>query len=278
MKKILIPALMLGLIAASCSDKKDTSTPEADNSRHLVRIVDGESGASQSTTIRTKDGLLTAVVDSAGTDVSIDTLIYVNGRLYTIGEKNSYGEVSVDLEFVYNSNGKVTKVYNRGYEREHENVTDYDSIAYDAAGNPAKIFTKGGEAGQITEKMVKEFTWDANGNITSIKNGGFTGTGYVYFLKKEFSYDNNSNAIAKTDGSALIRYYLYDENLISANNTTRVVNYTDPNLSGNWVLNYLTTYAYTYDSDKYVTSVTAKEGATEAGLAFKAYYLFQYSK
>jgi len=276
MKKILIPALMLGLLA-SCSDKKDSSTPETGNTKHITRIVDGETGASQSTSFHTQNGVLVAIIDSAGTDVSVDTLIYANNQLSAIGEKSSGGEVSIDLEFAY-SNGKISKVYNRSYERDHENLTEYDSIVYDAAGNPAKIFTKGGEAGQIAEKMVKEFTWDANGNITAVKNGGFTGTGYVYFLKKEFAYDNNSNPIAKTAGAALIRYYLFEENLISANNTTKVINYTDPNLSGNWVLNYLTTYTYTYDGDKDISSVTAKEGATEASLDFKAYYLFQYSK
>lgn len=276
MKKMLIPACMLALFATSCSDKKDTNAPEVPI-KHLVKIVDGESGASQSTTMRIKDGVLMAIVDSAGTDVSIDTLIYKNGLLHTIGEKSANGEVSVDKEFVY-TNNQITKVHNRAYEREHENITDYDSIVYDATGNPVKIFTKGGEPGKVAEKMVKELTWDAKGNITAVRNGGYTGTGYVYFQKREFTYDNNNNPLAKATGTALVRYYLYEESLISACNITKVINYIDPALQGNWVLNYLTTYTYTYDNDKDVTSVTSKEGATEATLSPKAYYLFHYSK
>lgn len=277
MKKFLIPALVLGLAAASCSDKKEASSPEAGNSKHLIKIVDGETGANQSTSFRMKDGLLMALVDSAGPDVVVDTLIYQNGQLQTIGQKNENNEVSIHYEFVY-SNGKAIRVYDRDYEREHEYEINYDSIAYDAAGNPIKIFNKGGQAGAVVEKMVKEITWDGNGNITTIKNGGFTGTGYVYFLKREFTYDNNTNPLVQNAGTPLIGYYLYEESLISAHNVTKVVNYTDPNLSENWVLNYLTTYSYTYDNDKSVTSVTSKEGATEASLAPKAYYLFQYSK
>lgn len=277
MKKFLIPALMLGLAAASCSDKKDASTPETGNSKYLIKIVDGENGADQSTSFHMKDGLLVALVDSAGPDVSVDTLIYQNGLLHAIGQKNENNEISTRYEFAY-SNGKAIRVYDRDYERANENEISYDSIAYDAAGKPVKIFSKGGKAGAVVEKMVKELTWDGNGNITAIKNGGFTGTGYVYYLKREFTYDNNANPLAQNAGTPLIGYYMYEESLISAHNVTKVVNYTDPNLSDNWVLNYLTTYSYTYDSDKSVTSVTSKEGATEASLDFKAYYLFQYSK
>jgi len=277
MKKFLIPALMLGLTAASCSDKKDASSPETGNSKYLIKIVDGENGADQSTSFHMKDGVLVALVDSAGPDVIVDTLIYQNGLLHAIGQKNENNEVSTRYEFAY-SNGKAIRVYDRDYERANENEISYDSIAYDAAGKPVKIFSKSGKAGAVVEKMVKELTWDGNGNITAIKNGGFTGTGYVYYLKREFTYDNNANPLAQNAGTPLIGYYMYEESLISAHNVTKVVNYTDPNLSDNWVLNYLTTYSYTYDSDKSVTSVTSKEGATEASLEFKAYYLFQYSK
>ncbi|BAV06404.1 hypothetical protein SAMN05421788_10760 [Filimonas lacunae] len=272
MKKMLLPALLLGAVLTSCS-KNDSSTENGPT----PYVVKWESNNAQVPGYRSfvyAGDKITSYSDSSKGGLEVYTAVYTGDKLTSIVYKYGSNDTVTIFSFEYDGNGKAIRRNNWFSSDDYMKV--YDSIVYNAAGKLIATYTKTVQAGVTNITDVVNYTWDANGNMTQVKRGEYNYNNGVttYYAKEEYTYDSIANPVLKM-GNPVFWFTTLGREYISDHNIVKIAEYDSPNFDDTYVLASVNTYAYTY-KDGVIDTRVAKEGDDESTLELDNSFRFLY--
>jgi len=272
MKKVLIPALLLTLVVASCS--KNDSTPEpGGTSTKLVQRIERADGEADKFTYDA-NGRLLSLADSSDDGTRTDTAVYKNNILTEIYHRGRTGAAAPAYSFEFNA--ATNRLVRINYTSNNP-VNRFDSLVYSNTGILGMIYSvQIDETGKRTVTGTDEITVDANGNVASVTTKEILGDQGLTLKRKEvYTYDNKINPFTRI-GSQPFWLVLWGYHFAGINNITRIETYRYPN--GTPVLSEVATAKYTYDAEGDVINAESFEGTSDANLTSGGINVYKYSK